>query len=284
MNDDDVPVKTDQGVAEIQTRKIGLARRIRTALLLVDGVKSVGELNRLIQTPDEEQRALDILLGQGLIQYRSREPINVPAPKPIAVATLDVKPVAEPEPELEPEPEPEPKLERKPAPKPKAKREIGPNTAIKRNTRIKLDTKIKPDTQLNTKAKLNPRTRTRIKVKPELTNVVQPAPLLIEERLKSRSPPAAAVVMASVAAAPVAAPPVVVRHDMKLTVARAHLANALDDHLGIDGYILKQEVMRCTTHEELEALFDTIEKDLRPVIYSVAALNVIFLAKSILKN
>jgi len=68
-----VPVKTKEGTQEIRARALGLAPRIRTALLLVDGVKSVAELERLMAAAGVTPGALQLLLDKGLIRFAEEE-------------------------------------------------------------------------------------------------------------------------------------------------------------------------------------------------------------------
>jgi len=81
-----VPVKTKEGTQEIRARALGLAPRIRTALLLVDGVKSMEELERLMDAAGVTPGALQMLLDKGLIRIPEPEP----QPQAQAVQPLDV--------------------------------------------------------------------------------------------------------------------------------------------------------------------------------------------------
>ncbi|HEX7641124.1 MAG TPA: hypothetical protein VF472_02835 [Burkholderiaceae bacterium] len=83
-----VPVKTKEGTQEIRARALGLAPRIRTALLLVDGVKSMDELERLMDAAGVTPGALQMLLDKGLIRIPEPEP----APQP-RVETMEVPPI-----------------------------------------------------------------------------------------------------------------------------------------------------------------------------------------------
>ena len=69
-----VPVKTKEGTQEIRARALGLAPRIRTALLLVDGVKSLDELERLMDAAGVTPGALQMLIEKGLIKLPEPEP------------------------------------------------------------------------------------------------------------------------------------------------------------------------------------------------------------------
>jgi len=85
-----VPVKTKEGTHEIRARALGLAPRIRTALLLVDGVKSAAELERLMAAAGVTPGALQLLLDKGLIRFAEEEPEppNTPADLLDPVATM----------------------------------------------------------------------------------------------------------------------------------------------------------------------------------------------------
>jgi hypothetical protein len=58
--------KTDRAIIEIETKAFRLARRLRTALILVDGHTSVDRLQKLI--PEDADIALQILLETGYIE------------------------------------------------------------------------------------------------------------------------------------------------------------------------------------------------------------------------
>ena len=62
--------KTDRGIIEIETKAFRLARRLRTALILVDGHKSVDRLQQLI--PEDADITLQILLDTGYIEAVDR--------------------------------------------------------------------------------------------------------------------------------------------------------------------------------------------------------------------
>jgi hypothetical protein len=70
MSRSNIPVKTSEGVLEIKARALGLAPRIRTALLLVDGVKSAAELERLMAAAGVTPGALQLLIDKGLIRFQ----------------------------------------------------------------------------------------------------------------------------------------------------------------------------------------------------------------------
>lgn len=58
--------KTAKGQIEIETRTFGLAPRLRTALILVDGRRSDAQLRALV--PNDTQRTFQTLLDDGYIE------------------------------------------------------------------------------------------------------------------------------------------------------------------------------------------------------------------------
>ncbi len=98
MGQKKVPVKTPEGAWEIKTRVLGLAPRIRTALLLVDGVRSSIELERLMQAAGVTPGALQLLLDKGLIRI-PEDDLQDGVPAPI-VPTTTGKTVADEQPTL----------------------------------------------------------------------------------------------------------------------------------------------------------------------------------------
>jgi hypothetical protein len=70
--------------------------------------------------------------------------------------------------------------------------------------------------------------------------------------------------------------------DMKLLVARAHLANALDDQ--VDGFVLRQMVTGCSSRAQLESLFEAADKVLKKSMGSVRSAQVLGVAKALLHS
>jgi hypothetical protein len=70
--------------------------------------------------------------------------------------------------------------------------------------------------------------------------------------------------------------------DMKLLVARAHVANALDDR--VDGFVLRQMVASCSSRAELESLLDAAEKVLKKSLGSAHSAHVLGIAKALLHS
>ena len=85
--------KTAKGLAEIETRAHRLPPRLRGALILVDGQRSVDDLAKLV--PGDADATLQQLLADGFIDVfailADRPPLPPPAPAPApAVATIDL--------------------------------------------------------------------------------------------------------------------------------------------------------------------------------------------------
>ncbi|MDB5842154.1 MAG: hypothetical protein JWQ23_4106 [Herminiimonas sp.] len=230
MNDDDIPVKTADGIAEIKTRARRLASRVRTVLLLVDGIKSIAELKKLMPASGGAEQALAMLYDNCLIQFphRADEPLSSALPEGASIIEF-------------------------------------PSTAPTAPT---ASAAAAAPAQLPAKAAL----------------VEAPVSLPSSTR---QHPASVQPVSALPAWQPVvpADGPVVPEHralkQLTVLVARAHLANALDEHLGFDGYLLRQDVVDCTSREQLESLFSKIEDSLIVPLGSVAAASVIKQARSI---
>jgi hypothetical protein len=70
--------------------------------------------------------------------------------------------------------------------------------------------------------------------------------------------------------------------DMKLLLARAHLANALDDQ--VDGFVLRQMVTGCSSRAQLESLFEAAHSVLKKSIGSTRSAQVLGVAKALLHS
>jgi hypothetical protein len=81
MQDDDVPVKTDKGLAEIKTRALKLSPRVRTTLLLVDGEKSVAELKQMMAVAGADPQSLETLAGLNLLRFLPPRPLKAASSK-----------------------------------------------------------------------------------------------------------------------------------------------------------------------------------------------------------
>jgi hypothetical protein len=80
-----VPIKTDAGRQEIDTRARKLPWQTRALLVAVNGDKTVAELGGLFKTPVALQQAVEELVALGLIAWR-RGPVA--APEPLAGAGI----------------------------------------------------------------------------------------------------------------------------------------------------------------------------------------------------
>lgn len=74
MNPNDVVDKTEAGQAELRTRAAGLAQRLRTLLIMVDGARTVAQLQSAAAQVGAPADALDQLLQAGLVAVRSAAP------------------------------------------------------------------------------------------------------------------------------------------------------------------------------------------------------------------
>jgi hypothetical protein len=70
--------------------------------------------------------------------------------------------------------------------------------------------------------------------------------------------------------------------NLKLLIARAHVANALDDR--VDSFVLRQMVASCSSRAELESLFDAAEKKLKISLGSARSAAVLGAAKALLHS
>ena len=77
--------KTAKGQAEIETRTHRLPPRLRGALIMVDGQRSVEDLTKLI--PGDASAALQQLLADGFIDVFAVLADRPPAPAPVAAPT-----------------------------------------------------------------------------------------------------------------------------------------------------------------------------------------------------
>lgn len=90
-------VKTDKGHEEIRSRTHRLNPKLRSFLVVVDGIKSVGELLQATMTLGSDRTALDALIQDGFIAV-------APAGSPVAPASpASAPPVADAAAEIDPE-------------------------------------------------------------------------------------------------------------------------------------------------------------------------------------
>ena len=292
-----VPVKTSHGTQEIKARALGLAPRIRTALLLVDGVRSVAELENLMMAAGVTPGALQLLLDKGLIRFHEEKPeatalealpeagssilnptILIPQPAfaeksvvepsvevaaTVAVATTvvlgDTAPpepgsaresavVAPPAPSAAPQP--------LPAAQVAAAEEAKPAAAVEVVTLLELEAILGDATNVEMETILG--VATKLELTP--TQVLAPKTAVKAQTTEQHLPPLLQAEHDYWAAQIVAPTPVIPAAilRMNLTVARAHLASALDLFLEVDGYALKQRVVACESRAELEKMFPLV--------------------------
>lgn len=296
MNENDVPVKTSEGLAEIKTRALRLSPRMRTALLLVDGAKPVAELNQLITAAGGQADALAVLLGKGLISVPVQE---APAVEPAAESVAEEQ-AADPPQQASPpsqhdlpaEPPGEPAHMIPPAPPATANPE--PDSAPRRMPETRSPTAASPDLPAARVAASLPQAAQF----PEIAFPPREKPPAVPEQAGERGAyrsgaPAsrggqvvrddAAVTLVKLTAA---APQVEEARrwdaDAKLMRARAHLSSALDEHADIHGYLLRQKVMACTDTEQLHGLFDEVEKTLRAALKNQRSTEILAVAAQLL--
>jgi hypothetical protein len=232
MKDYDIPVKTSRGVAEIKTRQLGLVARLRTILLLVDGARTVQELERLIQASGAEPDTLESLMEKGLIE--------LPAPEAEPAGAL-------PDEELEEF----------------AGEEVTGEAPLKDSPVADLPIADWPEISVPPPA--NP-------VFP--TTVPSPAAGSAPAQEESRHQAATQATPEGDTQDPA---------ETAFLVARAHLASALDDHLGFKGYPLKQKVMDCESVQDLISHFDEVEENLVATLGIADATSIIRRAITILQ-
>jgi len=340
MGRTNVPVKTSEGAQEIKARVLGLAPRIRTALLLVDGVKSVAELERLMTAAGVTSGALQLLLDKGLIRFPEEvverpvgalepESVNsIPNPTIIAgaetvaatistkttgskefAATVLISDLPSPISAVVPAPPEESKVEASheelapvrvspavagmpppvqapvpvpipvPIPAPASIPDMFPFPIVAKPKAVPEEVPARPATAaLEVVTLLELETILGVVTKLEMDTILGVATMLELTPTQMLAPPTAVRAPNS---DPTHLPPLAqAEHDyrlaaatqkhvipaailrMNLTVARAHLANALDQFLEIDGYALKQRVMACESRAELEQLFRLVESAL----------------------
>jgi hypothetical protein len=257
MSRKNVPIKTDKGTLEIKARILNLAPRIRTALLLVDGVKSTAELERLMAAAGVTAGALQLLLDKGLICFPEDEgrgglPNDAGSGKVVPGKAMS-----------------EAKGKSDKAVTASAALEVAPIKDLE--TILEVATKLEMETILGvaTLLELTP-TLALAPMAATIASDIKPIPLPLAQAERNKHPAAAlqkTVVPASVLR-------------MNVVVARAHLANALDQFVGIDGYLLKQKVVACESRSDLERLFRVVEDALIQKLDKPAAARIVEIAQA----
>jgi hypothetical protein len=319
MRDDDVPAKTQVGLAEIKSRALGLAPRMRTALLLVDGVKPIRELEQLLAASGVKPGALQTLFERGLICIFQDDSVSVPAATaaPEKSAIPEARPVPETVPAYDAAAAPEASPAPQAVPAPKASAAPAPQAApppkVTSAPKMVPTAKAAPASEpaATSKAPPTPKPAPAAKAAPDAASTAKAAPTpKPAPAAKAPSTPKAAPAPQG-AARPASPPPALTAvrlpvpaqsdeqdeapehevqifvpppppEDMKLLVARAHVANALDDR--VDSYVLKQMVASCSSRAQLESLFDAAEKVLMKSLGSARSAAVLGVAKALLHS
>ncbi|MBV8665444.1 MAG: hypothetical protein JO269_03075 [Burkholderiaceae bacterium] len=305
MSQKDVPVKTDAGLWEIKARALGLAPRIRTALLLVDGVKSAAELERMMVAAGVTPGALQLLLDKGLIRFPEEptrqmtepapehtvlfDPMTMPRPankpvqaaaKPPAQAVQKEQPVKE-APIKEPQHEPLsleagssvleiPTLS-------EIETILGVATELEMQTIIGVATKLEVTPQSPESAQ--PERARPESAPPQNASAAKPPP-------KKERPTAKEQAQRTVKAIEEAEKQVISTSILKmnLIVARAHIANALDQYLEVDGYVLRQKIAACESRGDLELLFPLVEAALHMKLEKAAVARLMGISRALLER
>jgi hypothetical protein len=79
MNSDDILIKTGRGAEALRTRSADLPQRMRTALILVDGQRSVAQLRSAASLAGAPPDSLETLLDLGLVQVQPQAAPPSPA-------------------------------------------------------------------------------------------------------------------------------------------------------------------------------------------------------------
>jgi hypothetical protein len=313
-----VPVKTNEGAHEIKARALGLAPRIRTALLLVDGVKSVAELERLMSAAGVTPGALQLLLDKGLIHFQEdltensvvaalpeaadftvAPTIFAPAEASVIVMPIEVTGADERGAKRIDAKAIEVKAIKVKAIDAKAAALIAPQVVaapksepvsapVQAAASLAVANLMDLETILGEATKLEIKTILGVATKLELTPTQLLAPNTVVKVVATEQPRLPPLVQAAqqYMTAPMVQkqvmPAAVLR--MNLTVARAHLANALDQFVEIDGYALKQKVVACESRTDLEQLFLLVENALNRKIDKPAVARVMGIAQALLER
>jgi hypothetical protein len=91
MDKQTVFAKTDQGREALTSRPAGLGPRLRSLLIMVDGKRSVGDLDKLLGSEGAAAPLLDQLVEQGWIEGGAAA---APASPPVLTAVVEAEPAA----------------------------------------------------------------------------------------------------------------------------------------------------------------------------------------------
>jgi hypothetical protein len=109
VNENQVYIKTSMGSAELQSRARRLPSRMRTMLIMVDGVQTLGQLQAAANVLGAPEACMQFLIEQGLIEAKPRaapRASSVAGATQAAHATLatpTLTAAGQPAPEAEPE-------------------------------------------------------------------------------------------------------------------------------------------------------------------------------------
>ncbi|MBL0920331.1 MAG: hypothetical protein IBJ14_16650 [Hydrogenophaga sp.] len=92
MDKQTVFFKTDQGREALSSRPAGLGPRLRSLLIMVDGKRSVGELDKLLGSEGAAAPLLEQLVVQGWVEAEASAPVAVPAVSPAAEGLVTLPP------------------------------------------------------------------------------------------------------------------------------------------------------------------------------------------------
>jgi hypothetical protein len=268
-------------------------------LLLVDGVKSVAELERLMAAAGVSDGALQLLLEKGLIRFADDQGESQPEPVQAVPSegTAPVSPVPPVPGAAQPKPTPTQKAVLSIAPGrygitspilPESPATLFPPTIVEpRSTGLEIVSLPELETILGEATKLEMETIVGVATMLELTPTTMLAPdtaVKIPSTEPARLPPLAQAEydfhVAAAAMRQRVVPAAVLQ--MNLTVARAHLASALDQFLEIDGYALKLRVVASESRAELEQMFPLIAGAFQQKMDKSAATRLIGIAQSLL--
>jgi hypothetical protein len=99
VNENQVYIKTVLGSQELQSRARRLPSRVRTLLILVDGVQTLGQLQAAAMQLSAPEASVQLLIEQGLIEAKPKSSARLAAP---AGAPTDITPKTDGEAVCEP--------------------------------------------------------------------------------------------------------------------------------------------------------------------------------------
>ena len=94
--------KSIKGVEAIASRQLGMPRRMRSALIMIDGKRDVEELMKFVSTLGEPEEILAELESAGLIEMAEGIPVAPVPPAPASAVPKVVTPVSSGQSQLSP--------------------------------------------------------------------------------------------------------------------------------------------------------------------------------------